>query len=80
MLLLEVSNCLYLEYLLFCMEKKVHPSFSVSNGVKKGGILSPILFNYFYIDDVSDSLNSSNIVGRIGKISLNHLCYADDLC
>ena len=43
------------------------------------GNLSPILFNV-YMDDLSVSLNSSNIVGRIGNIFLNHLCYADKLC
>ena len=35
-------------------------SFSVSNGVKQGGILSSILFNY-YMDVLSVSLNSSNV-------------------
>ena len=40
---------------------------------------SPILFNV-YMDDLSVSLNSSNIGGRMGNIFLNHLCYADDLC
>ena len=32
------------------------------------------------MDDLSVSLNSCNIGGRIGNIFLNHLCYADDLC
>ena len=54
-------------------------SFSVYNGVKQCGILSPILFNV-YMDDLSVLLNSSNIGGRIGNIFPNHLCYADDLC
>ena len=54
------------------------PSFSVSNGVKQGGILSPIIFNV-YMDNLSVSLNSSNIGGRIGNIFHNYLCY-DDLC
>ena len=54
-------------------------SFSASNGVKQGETLSPILFNV-YMDDLSVSLNSSNIERRIGNIFLNHLCYADDLC
>ena len=53
--------------------------FSVSNGVQQGGILSPILFNV-YMDNLSVSLNNSNMGGRIGNIFLNHLCYADDLC
>ena len=54
-------------------------SCSVSNGVKQGRILSPMLFNV-YMDEVSLSLNSSNISGQIGNIFLSHLCYADDLC
>ena len=53
--------------------------FSVSNCVKKGGILSQIICSV-YMDYLSVSLNISNIGGRIGNIFLNHLCYADDLC
>ena len=54
-------------------------SFCVSNGVKQGGIISPILFNV-YMDDLSCELNRSNIGGRIGGEIVNHLSYADDLC
>ena len=49
------------------------PPFNVSDGVKRGRILSPILFNV-YMDYLSVSLNSSNIGGRIGNIFLNQLC------
>ena len=49
-------------------------SFCVSNGVKQGGIISPVLFNV-YMDDLSCELNCSNIGGKI----VNHLSYADDL-
>ena len=53
----------------------ISPSFTVSNVVKQGGIISPILFNV-YMDGLSVLLNSS----KIGHTFLNHLCYADDLC
>ena len=38
-------------------------SFHVSNGVKQGGILSPMLFNV-YMDQLSIRLNRSGIGGR----------------
>ena len=49
--------------------------FSVSNGVKQGGILSPKLFN-MYIDHLSIELNKL----YVGCCVVNHLYYADDLC
>ena len=55
------------------------PFFSVSNGVKQGGITSPNLF-IVYMDELSFILNSSSIGGQIGHTFLNNLCYADDLC
>ena len=51
--------------------------FSVSNGVRQGGILSPYLFN-IYTDDLSKKLDMSGVGCRyLG--SVNHLCYADDM-
>ena len=41
----------------------VTSSFLVSNGVKQGGIISPILFNV-YMDQLSEKLNASNIGGK----------------
>ena len=40
-------------------------SFCVTNGVKQGGIISPMLFN-LYMDDLSLMLNCSGIGGYIG--------------
>ena len=44
-------------------------SFCVANGVKQGGIISPMLFN-LYMDDLSLKLNCSGIGGYIGIFSL----------
>ena len=54
-------------------------SFYVSNVVKQGGIISPVLFNV-YMDDLSCALNRSNIGGRILVVKLLIILgYADDL-
>ena len=52
---------------------------SSSNGVKQGGISSPMLFNV-YMDLLSISMIVSGIRGDIGNHVSNHFCYADDLC
>ena len=44
----------------------VSSSFHVTNGVKQGGIISPVLFNVC-MDDLSTSLNNSGIGGHIVK-------------
>lgn len=59
--------------------KTISDPFCVSNGVKQGGILSPKLFNV-YINELSKQLSSTNIGVNIDGQTLNHLCYADDIC
>ena len=49
--------------------------FTVSNGAKQGGILSPHLL-YVYMDDLSLNLNKLNYARTI----MNHMMYADNLC
>ena len=56
----------------------VSESFTVSNGVRQGGILSPYLFN-IYMDNLSDNLNKVKIGCYSGEKLINHLMYADDL-
>ena len=49
----------------------VSSSFHVTNGVKEGGIISPVLFNV-YLNDLSISLSNSGIGGHIGEKTINH--------
>ena len=51
----------------------------MSNGVRQGGILSPILFN-LYMDNLSHNLNNSYVGCTLNGIYANHLAYADDMC
>jgi hypothetical protein len=52
--------------------------FAVSNGVKQGGIISPILFS-IYFDEVLCQLQSAGVGCYIGKFFVGALAYADDL-
>ena len=53
-------------------------NFPVSNGVKQGGIVSPVLF-CIYLDGLLQSLAASRIGCSIGTIFVGALAYADDL-
>ena len=52
--------------------------FSVSNGVRQGGVLSPILFT-IYLDDLLTGLSNLGVGCFWGSIFAGALCYADDL-
>ena len=47
--------------------------FSVSTGVKQGGLLSATLLNIYMDGPIGGG-------GHIGGNLLNHLCYTDDMC
>ena len=51
--------------------------FTVSNGVRQGGILSPLLFNV-YVDCLSVRLRSMTVGCTMNSVCFNHLVYADD--
>ena len=52
--------------------------FSCKNGVKQGGVLSPILFA-IYMDELLDRLAKSGVGCFIGDEFVGGVCYADDL-
>jgi len=51
---------------------------TVGNGVKKGGVISPILF-CIYIDSLLRALKNSGFGCYIGRVFLGALVYADNI-
>ena len=52
--------------------------FTVSNGVKQGGVLSPVLF-CVYIDSLLHSVAESGVGCFIGRVFVGALVHADDI-
>ena len=53
--------------------------FLETNGVRQGGVLSPLLFNV-YVNELSECLNKSGIGVSMNDTIINHMVYADDMC
>ena len=59
-------------------DKSLSNSFSVSNGVRQGGVLSPILFSV-YLDGLLQKLADSGAGCHWGHLFAGAVCYADDI-
>ena len=53
--------------------------FTISNGVRPGGILSPKIFA-LYINGLTDELSNSYAGCYINDTCINHIMFADDIC
>ncbi|KAK2715170.1 hypothetical protein QYM36_009974 [Artemia franciscana] len=56
----------------------VFESFLVLNGMRQGGVLSPLLYN-LYVDDLNLHLAQTGVGCFIGGFCFDNLSYADDL-
>ena len=56
----------------------VSDSFHVSNGVRQGGVLSPMLFAV-YVDSLLEMLEASGVGCYSGSCFVGAVCYADDI-
>ena len=57
----------------------VSQEYTICNGVKQGGVLSPILFAIF-MDELLIQLQNCNAGCRIGGVFVGAQAYADDVC
>jgi len=65
-------------YVNVCYDKQVGKEWIVGNGVRQGGILSPLLFN-FYINECLDRVSELVQGCRLCFQPANIIAYADDL-
>ena len=59
-------------------EQSFSESFKVSNGVRQGGVHSPILFSV-YLDGLLKKLAASGVGCHWGNLLAGSVCYADDI-
>ena len=60
-------------------EATLSSKYQVTNGVRQGGVLSPLLFNG-YINALSELLNETGIGGNLSGTMKHYMLYTDDIC
>ena len=86
--LFERNMCpLFLRFFIhsYCNQKMsikwnaaISDSFDTSNGVKQGGVLSPLLFNV-YLDELILLLREQGVGCHMNDMFVGGFCYADDV-
>ena len=60
-------------------DKRTSEYYSIINGVRQGGVLSPQLFA-IYMDDLSVCLTQCKAACHLNETVTNHVMYTDDIC
>ena len=60
------------------LDAAISDSFDTSNGVKQGGVLSPLLFNV-YLDELILLLREQGVGCHMNGMFVGAFCYADDV-
>ena len=66
-------------YFIGFLDPTLSEVFTINNGVKQGGILSPILF-CIYIDELMHRRKESGVGCQINSVYFGSFAYADDIC
>ena len=77
-LLRFLSNWYLSQEMSVCWGPGRSKSFDVSNGVRQGGVLSPLLFSV-YMDGLIEDLSQSGVGCYWGHHFVGAFCYADDV-
>ena len=72
-----LSSWYYAQQMCVRWNSSVSDSFHVSNGVRQGGVLSPMLFAV-YVDSLLEMLEASGVGCYSGGCFVGAVCYADD--
>ena len=73
-----LSSWYYAQQKCVRWNSSVSDSFHVSNGVRQGGVLSPMLFAV-YVDSLLEMLEASGVGCYSGGCFVGAVCYADDI-